>query len=398
MIRASIRIAGPQKSDASEPVYDTGALAMSSRTRVARRPAAEPGVLPPAIAPMATASVNVLNYLERSRADRLSPRTRQEYASAVRYWTAWYELKYDQVGLPLPVPPAVVLEFLSDHVAKDGRATLPPDIEAVLIERKLRKPNTPTSYASMNRYIAALIHWHDAQNTPGSGWASPFRHPLVADQVALLKRDMTAASTPVKKEAVLASDLERMLAHCQADLAAPPLAIAWRQRERQLKAIRDQALLLFGWSSGGRRRSEIAEAEYERLTPRLDRDGNPIYLYDLGRTKTKTAGELTSRKVIAGTAFEALQRWLGEASITSGRIFRAVYGGTVSESLTGRTVARIIAQRARGAGLQGDYGGHSLRSGFITEALATDGIRDHEIMEWTEHRSSEQMIDRKSVV
>jgi hypothetical protein len=47
-----------------------------------------------------------------------------------------------------------------------------------------------------------------------------------------------------------------------------------------LLGVRDRALLLFGWGSGGRRRSEIASATRENLT-RLDPN---TYVYRPGRS------------------------------------------------------------------------------------------------------------------
>jgi len=54
---------------------------------------------------------------------------------------------------------------------------------------------------------------------------------------------------PTKKTAIVKSDLEAMLATC----------------DDSLQGIRDRALLCFGFSSGGRRRSEIAVADMRDL-------------------------------------------------------------------------------------------------------------------------------------
>jgi len=47
-------------------------------------------------------------------------------------------------------------------------------------------------------------------------------------------------------------------------------------------------------------------------------------------------------------------------------------------------VAEIAQRRARQAGVRGDFGGHSLRSGFVTEG-GRQGIALHALMAMTEH-------------
>jgi hypothetical protein len=66
-----------------------------------------------------------------------SANTVRSYASALRYWAAWFRLRYRQpLSLPIAVP--VVLQFLVDHVqhtADDGqlRHDLPAAIDEVLV-------------------------------------------------------------------------------------------------------------------------------------------------------------------------------------------------------------------------------------------------------------------------
>src|SRR5580692_11465371 len=67
-----------------------------------------------------------------------SPNTVRSYASALRYWAAWFRLRYRQ-PLTLPVPVPAVLQFLVDHVERsteDGTLAhdLPHAIDQVLVE------------------------------------------------------------------------------------------------------------------------------------------------------------------------------------------------------------------------------------------------------------------------
>ena len=50
-----------------------------------------------------------------------SANTRASYASAMRYWAAWYAARYAQT-LRLPVPVPVVIQFIVDHAARKADA------------------------------------------------------------------------------------------------------------------------------------------------------------------------------------------------------------------------------------------------------------------------------------
>jgi integrase len=68
-------------------------------------------------------------------------------------------------------------------------------------------------------------------------------------------------------------------------------------------------------------------------------------------------------------AADALTAWLAASNIITGPIFRRIRGAaTVAEPLSAEAVALIVKRRAQLAGLEGDFGAHSLRSGFVTEA------------------------------
>ena len=71
---------------------------------------------------------------------------------------------------------------------------------------------------------------------------------------------------PHKKTAITRPELESLLATC----------------DDSLEGLRDAALLLFGFASGGRRRSEIAAADLRDLS----RIGEKGYIYRLEYSKT----------------------------------------------------------------------------------------------------------------
>ena len=152
------------------------------------------------------------------------------------------------------------------------------------------------------------------------------------------------------------------------------------------KTLRDRALLLIGWI-GALRRSEIVGLDIEDL------EENPRGLIlHLRRSKTDQDG--TGRTVIipAGRGklcpVVALKSWIAALHDSTGPIFRAVnrHGTIKAGRLEARAVARIVREAATKSGLTGNYSGHSLRSGFISEA-ALRGRSERSIAAQTGHRS-----------
>jgi integrase len=152
-----------------------------------------------------------------------------------------------------------------------------------------------------------------------------------------------------------------------------------------LIGVRDRALLLFAFASGGRRRSEVAAAMIENLT-KVD---DETYIYRLTRSKTDQAGtghSADASKPVVGVAAQALGVWLQATGASEGAIFRRIRGSLAAEPLSAQAVSHIVQRRARLAGLTGDYGAHSLRSGFVTEA-GRQNVPIREAMGLTGHRS-----------
>src|SRR5579863_10065766 len=71
-----------------------------------------------------------------------SPNTRRAYASALKYWAAWFELRYGG-SLALPVAVPVVLQFVVDHLARTDPAgelvhDLPAQVDAALVRARCK--------------------------------------------------------------------------------------------------------------------------------------------------------------------------------------------------------------------------------------------------------------------
>jgi integrase len=204
---------------------------------------------------------------------------------------------------------------------------------------------------------------------------NPTRDPAVQELVRRIRRAYAARGVrPASKAALTKDPLEAMLATCTDGLIG----------------VRDRALLLFAFSSGGRRRSEVAAATMENLI-RID---ETAYLYRLTHTKTDQAGtdhNPDADKPLMGPAAQALNAWLEASAVTSGAIFRRIRRTKAVEPLSGQAVWLLVRRRATLAGLEGDFGAHSLRSGFVTEA-GRQNVPLGEAMGLTGHRSVQTFL------
>lgn len=302
-------------------------------------------VLPEQLAQQAADAVREL------LAEAAAENTTRSYTSALRYWAGWHATRYG-IELALPVPEATVLQFVVDHVQRrsvEGELAweLPAAVDLALVAAGLKAKLGPWTLATVRHRVAVLSTAHRLKQV-----ANPCEQPVIR---AVLSRAARAAvkrgERPRKKTAITLPELEAMLATC----------------DDGLEGVRDRALLCFGFASGGRRRSEIAAADLRDLR----RIGVQGYIYRLEHSKTQQAGVTatsTPDKPVLDRAALALQDWLEASGITEGAIFRRLWKQRVGPALSPAAVGEIVQRRARLAGLEGDFGGHSLRSGFVTEA------------------------------
>lgn len=324
-------------------------------------------VLPEQLARQAAEAVREL------LAEAAAANTTRSYATALRYWAGWHHGRYG-VELALPASEAVVIQFLVDHIQRKRTtglvSELPPELDHALVAAGLKGTIGPLKLSTVVHRIAVLSTAHKLKRL-----ANPCELPSVR---TLLSRARRAAvkrgERPRKKTAITLAELEAMLATC----------------DGSLEGLRDRALLCFGFASGGRRRSEIAAADLRDLR-KVGEDG---YLYRLEYSKTQQAGpraDSTPDKPILGRSADALAAWLEASGIIEGAIFRRIWKGRVGPPLLPGSVAAIVKRRARLAGLEGDFGAHSLRSGFVTEA-GRQGVPLPAVMAMTEHRSVASVI------
>lgn len=299
-----------------------------------------------------------------------SPNTERSYRTALRYWAAWYQLRYRR-PITLPLPPTVVLQFVVDHAERvlvDGGlgTELPEAIDQLLVRSGFKAREGPPALTTLHHRVAVLSKAHQSRSLE-----NPCAAPAVRDLLARTRRAYVARGVRAHgKPALVREPLERVLFTC----------------DNSLQGIRDRALILFAWASGGRRRSEVSEATFESL----QRTGTAAFVYRLRRSKTNQEGAERPEddKPLVGTAGEALEAWLAVSKVSGGTLFRRVLrGGHVGASgLTPSAVRRIVKARCAAAGLDDDFSAHSLRSGFVTEASG-QGMALADIMAMSGHAS-----------
>lgn len=307
-------------------------------------------------------------------AEAAAANTTRSYATALRYWAGWYRIRLGD-DFALPLSEAAVMQFVVDHVARKGKDgglawELPPEHDAALVASGLKGKLGPWKLASVVHRVAVLSTAHRLKRL-----TNPCELPSVRTVLSRARRaSVKRGERPAKKTAIAKNELEAMLATC----------------DDSLEGIRDRALLCFGFSSGGRRRSEIAAADLRDLR----RIGPSAYIYRLEHSKTQQAGATASSnpdKPILDRSADALTDWLEAAGITEGAIFRRLWKNRVGSALSPAAVGEVVQRRAVRAGLEGDFGGHSLRSGFVTEA-GRQGVPLAAVMAMTEHRAVSSVV------
>ena len=99
--------------------------------------------------------------------------------------------------------------------------------------------------------------------------------------------------------------------------------------------------------------------------------GEQTVLVRRSKTDQEGAGVL---QFLGDPTLARVRAWLERSGLAEGALFRAVHrsGRVLAGRLTERGIRRIIAHRAREAGLEGRISGHSLRVGSA-QSLATSG-------------------------
>ncbi|MGR9209419.1 site-specific integrase [Rhizobium leguminosarum] len=307
--------------------------------------------------------------------------TLRALTSDLAYLEAW-GLAATGRSLPWPAPEALLLKFVAHHLWDPQRREtdldhgMPADVDENLRSQGFLKSVGPHAPATVRRRLA---NWSTL--TKWRGFDGAFASPALKSAIRLAIRAAPRQRLRKSAKAVTGDVLAKLLATCATD---------------SLRDLRDRAILMVAFASGGRRRSEIAGLRREQLTvePPIEvPDGPPLpsLAIHLGRTKT-TTGEQDDIVYLTGRPVEALNAWMMAAKIDSGSVFRGIgRWGTVSRrAIDPQSINAILKQRVEMAGLDsGEFSAHGLRSGYLTET-ANRGIPLPEAMEQSRHRSVQQ--------
>ncbi|MGW6378973.1 tyrosine-type recombinase/integrase [Rhodococcus sp. NPDC055112] len=340
--------------------------------------------------------VDAAAVMQRLRVESVSPNTRAAQLSDWSNFTRWCK----RVGRePLPASPDLVGWFLaekSSEVRPDGRP----------------------AYASstMTRWVASINKIHSLAGHPKPGQSSAVREILRG-----IAR--TRATPPIRREPLLTADIRSIVESMRARSARG----SWADRAAER---RDTALLLLGLT-GAMRRSELSGLAVGDVVPHRA-DGLYVTIRRsktdqaaAGRTVTLPYGsaEITCPVCAYWRWREVLDAWdrdgkpavsallaepdtepithrcrgaLGRRESEVRPLFRPVHrtGGVGANAMSGQAIASMIKRRAVGAGYAEEFvallGGHSLRAGFVTQAVRNDASAE-QIMTQSGH-TDQRMI------
>ena len=243
--------------------------------------------------------------------------------------------------------------------SKNGFQAMPtqPKILALYITHL----SSYSKYSTLKRRLASISILHKTK-----GHYIDTKHPIIIENLMGIKR--TNGSNQKGKKPLLINDLKILINAID------------QSNEKDKRKIRDKALILIGFS-GGFRRSELVDIEYEDLE--FVSEGVKIFVK---RSKTDQSGEGMTKAI---PYFDnknfcpviALKNWIEIFDLKKSRIF----------NISDKSVALIIKKYANYAGLDSHrYAGHSLRSGFAT-STAESGAEERNIMAMTGHKSTEMV-------
>ena len=243
--------------------------------------------------------------------------------------------------------------------SKNGFQAMPtqPKILALYITHL----SSYSKYSTLKRRLASISILHKTK-----GHYIDTKHPIIMENLMGIKR--INGSNQKGKKPLLINDLKILIDAIH------------QSNEKDKRKIRDKALVLIGFS-GGFRRSELVDIEYEDLE--FVSEGVKIFVK---RSKTDQSGEGMTKAI---PYFDnekfcpviALKNWIEIFDLKKSRIF----------NISDKSVALIIKKYASYAGLDSHrYAGHSLRSGFAT-STAESGAEERNIMAMTGHKSTEMV-------
>ena len=213
-------------------------------------------------AQIVTTGLDILNDKSTTRASEIlkehsSENTYRAYIGDLIYWQAWLSA----VGFSFhePISEKEIITFIIQHC--EGLETA---IDEKLVAQNFKSKLGTHKLSTIKRRIASLSVFVESSKLP---------NPCHTKEVKQLLFKLTkkyGSSRPAGK-AITKDILDDMLDTCK----------------DKLLDIRDRALLLFAWGSGGRRRSEVASADMKDLVRTPENE----FVYTIPRSKTDQEGK-----------------------------------------------------------------------------------------------------------
>ncbi len=163
--------------------------------------------------------------------------------------------------LPWPAPESLLLKFVAHHLwdpvkrAEDPAHGMPANVELGLRAERLLRADGPHASGTVRRRLTSwsiLTRWR--------GLAGAFGAPSLKSALRLAVKASNRPRQRKSKKAVTRIILTKLLEACAGDRPVD---------------VRDQALLLTAFASGGRRRSEVAALHVEDLADEEPVRANP---------------------------------------------------------------------------------------------------------------------------
>lgn len=326
--------------------------------------------------------VETLRHLAR---EGMGDNSLRALASDLGYLEAWCRAATGQ-PLPWPAPEPLLLKFVAHHLwdpvrrETDPAHGMPDDVAASLRDADLLRVDGPHAPNTVRRRLSS---W--ATLTGWRGLNGKFNAPSLRSALKLAVRASPRQRRRKSAKAVTADVLSALLQVCAGE---------------RLVDVRDRALLLMAFGSGGRRRSEVATLRIEHLVEQdpvatdpknPDSPLLPCMRLNLSRTKTTEADD-DAFVLLVGRPVVMIKEWLERAQIVDGAVFRAIdrWGHLERKALTPQAVNLILKRRVAAAGLDPAlFSAHGLRSGYLTET-ARRGIPLPEAMQQSQHKSIQQ--------
>ena len=270
-----------------------------------------------------------------------SANTAASYRAAMRYWAAWFELRYGR-RFALPLPETAVVQFVVDHARRQTEqgltSEMPAALDQELVRLKVKGRLGPPGLNTVLQRVSVLSKAHDTLGLPNPCARRAARSARPHRRAGAARR--RAPGPDARAAAGAVGYLRRFAAR-----TARPGATAVRLGQR--RSARPKSCAPPSRTRRAARTVFFICCATPRPTRRARRPRTPSRSW----SGAGPAGLAGCQRHRARPLFRRIRR-----------------GDVLGEPLAAAAVRDIVRQRCELAGLDESYSAHSLRSGFITEA------------------------------